>query len=129
MGVWESAEDIKPPSASTLLHAGYPPVPQLHGFAKGRCAIKNSPFAGRWEMGSLKVLWPTGRSGSAWYAVAAQIYLACSSFELPETCRSSTAPYDTHQPIKMLAVKDRSSAFAAGGVQMGQRPVRNHQRP
>jgi hypothetical protein len=67
MGVWESAEGIKPPSASTLLHAGYPPLPQpLHGFAKGRCAIKHSPFAGCWEMGSLKVLWPTGRSGSAW---------------------------------------------------------------
>ena len=32
--VWESAEGIKPPSASTLLHAGYPPLPQpLHDFA------------------------------------------------------------------------------------------------
>ena len=118
MGVWESAEDIKPPSASTLLHAGYPPVPQLHGFAKGRCAIKNSPFAGCWEMGSLKVLWPTGRSGSAWYAVAAPIYLACSSFELPETCRSSTAPYDTQPSFKYVLSNVCSSAFAAGGVQM-----------
>ena len=64
-------------------------------------------------MGSLKVLWPTGRSGSAWYAVAAPIYLACSSFELPETCRSSTAPYDILEADSALAENDRTSAFAA----------------
>ena len=59
--VWESAEGIKPPSASTLSHVGFPPLPQplhavaLHGYAKGRYAIKRSPFAGCWCSGSLNV--------------------------------------------------------------------------
>ena len=62
--VWESAEGIKPPSASAPSHAGFPPLPQplhvfaLHGFAKGRYTIKHSPFAGCWCMGSLDVPWP-----------------------------------------------------------------------
>ena len=59
--VWESAEGIKPPSASTLSHVGFSPLPQplhavaLHGYAKGRYAIKRSPFAGCWCSGSLNV--------------------------------------------------------------------------
>jgi hypothetical protein len=44
---------------------------------------------------------------------AAPIYLACSSFELPETCRSSTAPYDILEAVSALAANDRSSANAA----------------
>lgn len=57
-GIGKSAEGIKPPSASTLSHAGFPPLPQplhavaLHGSAKDRYAIKRSPFAGCWCMGS-----------------------------------------------------------------------------
>jgi len=45
---------------------------------------------------------------------------------LPETCRSSTAPYDTLEMVCALAAKGRTSAFADGGILLGQRPVWNH---
>ena len=47
------------PSAFALLPSVFPLLPQplravaLHGFAKGRYAIKHSPFAGCWCKGSL----------------------------------------------------------------------------
>ncbi len=47
--------------------------------------------------------------------VAAPIYLACSSFELPETCRSSTAPYDILEAVSALAANDRTSAIPDAG--------------
>lgn len=78
--VWESAEGMKPPSASALLHAGFHPLPQplhavaLHGFAKGRYAIKRSPFAGCWCMGSLDMQRPSRRSGKALSAAPVVVY-------------------------------------------------------
>lgn len=63
-------------------------------------------------MGSLKVLWPTGRSGSAWSQPLRRFILHVH-FELPETCRSSTAPYDILEAVSALAENDRFSAFAA----------------
>ena len=55
---------MKLPSASALLPRVFPLLPQplhavaLHGFAKGRYAIKRSPFAGCWYKGSLNVQRP-----------------------------------------------------------------------
>ncbi len=35
---------------------------------------------------------------------------------LPETCRSSPAPYDTLRPFRMITMNAHCSAFADGGV-------------
>lgn len=73
-GIEQSAEGDEPALCFSSAPSVFPPFPQplhdfaLHGYAKSRYAIKRSPFAGCWCMGSLDVQCPhivLGRALSA----------------------------------------------------------------